>query len=138
MQSQKHFLIKDLANQSGLSTDTIRFYEKKKLVSASFRGANQYRYYDENSLKRIIFIKHCRALDLSLAEIFRLIELEQNPSQSCHEVNQMINNHLTQVTNKIEELIKFKQQLQFLKTSCTSTNKIEQCEILKHLESKNN
>ena len=66
---KKYYLIKDLATLSGLSTDTIRFYEKRKLLHPSFRGDNNYRYYDENILKRIIFIKRCRSLDLSLNEI---------------------------------------------------------------------
>ena len=131
---KKYYLIKDLATLSGLSTDTIRFYEKRKLLHPSFRGDNNYRYYDENILKRIIFIKRCRSLDLSLNEIERLIELEQNPQQSCHEVNNMIDLHIQQTTDKIKELKNFKTQLQSLRSSCNKSNQIMDCEILKRLE----
>ena len=132
---KKYYLIKDLATLSGLSTDTIRFYEKRKpLLHPSFRGDNNYRYYDENILKRIIFIKRCRSLDLSLNEIERLIELEQNPQQSCHEVNNMIDLHIQQTTDKIKELKNFKTQLQSLRSSCNQSNQIMDCEILKRLE----
>ena len=131
---KKYYLIKDLATLSGLSTDTIRFYEKRKLLLPSFRGDNNYRYYDENILKRIIFIKRCRSLDLSLNEIERLIELEQNPQQSCHEVNNMIDLHIQQTTDKIKELKNFKTQLQSLRSSCNQSNQIMDCEILKRLE----
>mgnify|MGYP003564200148 FL=1 len=131
---KKYYLIKDLATLSGLSTDTIRFYEKRKLLHPSFRGDNNYRYYDENILKRIIFIKRCRSLDLSLNEIERLIELEQNPQQSCHEVNNMIDLHIQQTTDKIKELKYFKTQLQSLRSSCNQSNQIMDCEILKRLE----
>lgn len=77
MKNQKYYLIKELSTLSGLTTDTLRFYEKRNLVKPSFRADNNYRYYDENTLKRIIFIKRCRALDISLSEIEHLIELEQ-------------------------------------------------------------
>lgn len=131
---KKYFLIKEFACLSGLSTDTIRFYEKRKLLQPSFRGDNNYRYYDENMLKRIIFIKRCRALDLSLNEIERLIELEQNPQQSCHEVNHMIDLHIQQTTEKIKELNNFKSQLESLRASCNQSTQIMDCEILKRLE----
>lgn len=134
MLKQKKYLIKELAVLTGLTPDTIRYYEKRKLLKPSFRAANNYRYYDENTLKRIVFIKRCRALDISLSEIEHLIELEQIPQQSCQEVNQMIDEHIQQVSDKIKELKKFKQQLQALRASCNQTNKIMDCQILKQLE----
>ena len=67
------YLMKDLVHKTGLSADTIRFYEKKHLLEPSFRGDNNYRYYQDNALKRLIFIKRCRALDISLKEIEYLI-----------------------------------------------------------------
>ncbi|MDM1247274.1 Cd(II)/Pb(II)-responsive transcriptional regulator [Acinetobacter sp. R933-2] len=132
-----HYLIKDLALKTGLSSDTIRFYEKRKLLQPSFRAANNYRYYDENSIKRLIFIKRCRALDISLSEIQTLIELEQNPNQSCEKVNVMIEDHIQQVTDKIDELIKFQSQLIQLRASCPNSQSIHHCEILKQLEAEN-
>lgn len=134
MKNQKYYLIKELSTLSGLTTDTLRFYEKRNLVKPSFRADNNYRYYDENTLKRIIFIKRCRALDISLSEIEHLIELEQKPQQSCQEVNEMIDLNIKQVTDKIEELKTFKTQLQTLRSSCNQANQIDQCQILKQLE----
>lgn len=71
---------------------------------------------------------------MSLNEIERLIELEQNPQQSCHEVNNMIDLHIQQTTDKIKELKNFKTQLQSLRSSCNQSNQIMDCEILKRLE----
>ena len=134
MNTHKYYLIKDLAQKTGLSSDTIRFYEKKNLLKPSFRGHNNYRYYDENTFKRLVFIKRCRALDISLNEIETLLELEQQPSQSCHAVNQLIEQHIEQVTDKIMEFQKFQQQLIQLRASCSTTQSIDSCQILKHLE----
>ena len=66
---------------------------------------------DENTFKRLVFIKRYRALDISLSENEALLKLEQQPSQSCHAVNQVIEQHIKQVTDKIIELQKFQEQL---------------------------
>jgi len=128
------YLMKDLVHKTGLSADTIRFYEKKHLLEPSFRGENNYRYYQDDALKRLIFIKRCRALDISLKEIEYLIELEQKPQQDCSAVNQLIDEHLKQVEQKIIELQKFQIQLQQLRQSCTTQSTIDDCQILRHLE----
>ncbi|RGD93675.1 MULTISPECIES: Cd(II)/Pb(II)-responsive transcriptional regulator [unclassified Acinetobacter] len=128
------YLIKDLVQKTGLSADTIRFYEKKNLLEPSFRGDNNYRYYQDEALKRLIFIKRCRALDISLKEIEYLIQLEQNPQQDCSAVNQLIDEHLKQVEQKIVELKKFQIQLQQLRQSCATLSTIDDCQILRQLE----
>ncbi|EXA65069.1 Cd(II)/Pb(II)-responsive transcriptional regulator [Acinetobacter variabilis] len=130
-----HYLISDIAKKADLSTDTIRFYEKRGLIQPNFRASNQYRYYGDEALKRLIFIKRCRALGMSLKEIEYLIQLEQNPEQDCCEVNQMIDQHLIDISNKIKELQLFKQQLMTLRESCNTPTTINHCQILKTLES---
>ena len=130
-----HYLISDIAKKTDLSTDTIRFYEKRGLIQPNFRASNQYRYYGEEALKRLIFIKRCRALGMSLKEIEYLIQLEQNPEQDCCEVNQMIDQHLIDISNKTKELQLFKQQLMALRESCNTPTTINHCQILKTLES---
>lgn len=134
MKANIHYLMRDLVKRTDLSADSIRFYEKKKLIQPTLRGENNYRYYDDVALKRLIFIKRCRALDLSLKEIEHLIELEQQPDQDCNAVNQLIDHHLEQVDAKIAELQHFQLQLQQLRQSCNTQNTIDHCNILKKLE----
>ena len=129
------YLMKDLVKKTGLSADTIRFYEKKGLIQPTLRGENNYRYYNSNALRRLVFIQRCRALDMTLKEIQALIELEQNPKQDCCAVNELIEEHLIHVQNRIAELQKFQIQLQQLRLSCTSQSTIDDCQILKQLES---
>ena len=135
MHAIQHYLIKEMADKTQLSTDTIRFYEKKQLIQPSFRADNNYRYYDDEALKRLIFIKRCRALDMSLQEISQLLTLTQQPTQGCQVVDQLIEQHIQQVEHKIAELQSFQQQLHELRQSCSSTTTIDQCPILKQLES---
>ena len=135
MKSEKNYLIRDLANKTQLSTDSIRFYEKKQLIQPSFRADNNYRYYDDEALKRLIFIKRCRALDMSLKEIELLIELEQKSDQDYYVVNNVIDEYLKYIESKISELQKFQLQLQQLRQSCSTQTTIDHCQILKQLES---
>lgn len=129
-----HYLIRDLVKKTGLSADTVRFYEKKALIQPTLRAENNYRYYDDDTLKRLIFIKRCRALDLSLKEIETLIALEQQPDQDCQAVNELLDHHLVQIESKIAELQHFQLQLQQLRQSCNARNTIDHCQILKQLE----
>lgn len=128
------YLISEMAKKTGLSTDTIRFYEKKNFIQPNFRASNQYRYYGEDALKRLLFIKRCRALDMSLKEIETLIELEQSPEQECGAVNQLIDQHLEDISKKIKELQIFEQQLRALRDSCNTPTTIDHCQILRTLE----
>ena len=55
-----------LAAKTGLSIQTIRFYERKSLLAAPERTASNYRSYSEDALKQLLFIKQCRALDMTI------------------------------------------------------------------------
>ena len=103
----QHYLIHQLAKKTQLPVDTVRFYEKKHLIIPSYRAENNYKYYDEATLKRLQFIKQCRGLDMSLAEIQQLIDLIKQPQQGCQVVDQMIEQHILQVEkNSIAEVAK--------------------------------
>ena len=107
--------INELSKQSGIHLETIRYYEKMGLMPEPKRLANGYRDYDEASLKQLKFIKTCRALDFSLAEIKFFNEMKTQQSQHC-EVDSMLAKHLVSVEEKIAELTEIKHFLQSLIT----------------------
>ena len=107
--------IHELSKQSGIHLETIRYYEKMGLMSEPKRLANGYRDYDEASLKQLKFIKTCRALDFSLAEIKFFNEMKTQQSQHC-EVDSILAKHLASVEEKIAELTEIKHFLQSLIT----------------------
>ena len=107
--------IHELSKQSGIHLETIRYYEKMGLMPEPKRLANGYRDYDEASLKQLKFIKTCRALDFSLAEIKFFNALKTPQSQHC-EVDSMLAKHLVSVEEKIAELTEIKHFLQSLIT----------------------
>jgi MerR family copper efflux transcriptional regulator len=73
--SMEGYRISDVAEQTGFSTSTLRFYEDVGLISPTARLANGYRRYDERDVHRLLFIARCKRLGLSLEEITGLVEL---------------------------------------------------------------
>lgn len=128
------YLISDLAKQTGLFSDTIRFYEKKGLIQADYCADNQYRYYSQQTLKRLLIIRRCRALEMNLKEIAQLIQLEQHPELDCSAINDLLDQHLQHISQRIAELTAFQQQLTTLRNRCQTNTTINHCAILRTFE----
>jgi Cd(II)/Pb(II)-responsive transcriptional regulator len=128
--------IGELAKATSCSIQTIRYYEKEQLLPSPERSEGNYRIYSTATVTQLLFIKQCRSLDLSLAEIKQLLNLSRSPSSQCSDINQMIDVHIQQVEERIQELRLLQQQLRNLGESCSSDRTIEQCGIL-HLLSAN-
>ncbi len=128
--------IGDLAKRSGCTIQAIRHYEKEQLLVSAQRSEGNFRLYDSTALERLLFIKRCRSLDLALPEIFQLIALNGKPETQCDEINKMVDKHIDQVEQRIDELQNLHQQLALLRGSCSSDRVIEQCGILQNLSSK--
>ena len=125
--------IGELAKSSGCSVQTIRYYEKEGLISAPSRSEGNFRLYDNDTLETLLFIKHCRSLDLTLKEIKQLIQLQSSPDSDCGEVNNMIETHINLVESRIEELKKLHLDLNALRHRCRNPKAIKQCGILEEL-----
>ena len=125
--------IGELAKSTGYPVQTIRYYEKEGLVSSTARSEGNFRLYYHAAIKRMLFIKHCRNMDLSLSDIRQLLALMDSPETHCNEVNQMINKHLEEVELRLVDLHTLRDQLQLLQQSCSKDRTVEECGILKKL-----
>ena len=81
--------IGELAKLTGCSVQTIRYYEKEKLLKSKTRSEGNFRLYDASAVEQLMFIKHCRSLDLALSEVRQLIELNQSYQKEAKEYIQM-------------------------------------------------
>lgn len=126
--------IGQLAKFSGCSIQTIRYYEKEGLLKSPNRSEGNFRLYDEDALKELEFVKHCRSLDISLSDIKTLLDLKNRPQESCSSINNLIANQLNLVNQRIKELRALKSELQIMKKACSSDNTVESCGIMKTLD----
>jgi Cd(II)/Pb(II)-responsive transcriptional regulator len=125
--------IGELAARAGTPVETIRYYEREGLLARPPRSANNYRLYDAASLARLLFIRHCRSLDLTLAEVAALLALRDAPAESCAGVNALLDRHIAQVAQRLHELTQLQSQLSELRGRCHAVHASGECEILRGL-----
>ena len=110
--------------------------KKRSCFNRKARSEGNFRLYDQSAVEQLMFIKHCRSLDLALSEVRQLIDLNQSPGTHCDDVNNMIDNHIEQVEQRMKELEGLRQQLTSLRNSCSNNRTIEECGILQNLSAK--
>ena len=133
MVKEVYLKIGELSKLTGCSVQSIRFYEKKQLLSAPSRSDSNYRLYDKKIMEQLSFIKHCRNLDITLAEIKLLLDLKRSPETQCEEVNELIDEHITQIDLRMNELKKLKASLMKLRSKCSKAQTVKNCGILQDL-----
>lgn len=125
--------IGELAQRTGISIETIRFYEAQGLLPPPARAANNYRVYTPEHVEQLAFIAKCRSLDMAHTEIRRLLELQANPQASCEEINHLLDEHLRHVEARIAELTDLKRQIEAIGQRCTTAASVAECGVLQSL-----
>lgn len=126
--------IGQLASKTGISIETIRYYEKIGLMPAAIRSTNNYRHYAEQHVQQLMFVSHCREINLSLDTIKQLTELFAHPQQDCGQVNAIIDAQISRVNQKIENMLALKDHLSQLRSKCQQHVRVQDCGILNQLK----
>lgn len=124
--------ISQAAKFTGLTSKTIRFYEEKEIIPKARRADNGYRFYTEDQLETLGFIKRARGLGFSLDECKKLLDLQHNPDRASAEVKEKVQENLARVQSQIEHLEDIKSSLMKMSKSCPG-NKGHECPILDEL-----
>ncbi|WP_433381385.1 heavy metal-responsive transcriptional regulator [Streptosporangium sp. CA-115845] len=111
-----------LAARSGLTTKTIRFYEDTGLLPAPPRTPAGYRDYPPQTLTRLTFIRDAQTAGLTLAEIHSVLTIRDSGHPPCQHVTDLIDQHLTQVEQRLAELTHARAALHDLKHRATLTD----------------
>ncbi|MBQ9405781.1 MAG: Cd(II)/Pb(II)-responsive transcriptional regulator [Desulfovibrio sp.] len=126
--------IGELARLTGCQTVTIRYYEQEGLLAKPERTEGNYRIYDAKDVERLRFIRHCRLIGMTLAEIRDMLAFRENPNIDCEWITFLMAKHIEKVDVQIAELTHLKRHLQALLGSCPG-GKGKECGILKNLDS---
>ncbi len=126
-----------LSRATGVDIETIRFYEKSGLLPGPARSENGYRDYAHAHLERLAFIRHGRALDMSLADIGRLLaSLNSRDAAQLSEVDGLVDAQLARVRARLASMRALEQQLVALKSRCDgqhASHGAQGCGILEEL-----
>lgn len=100
-----------VSEQTGLSIDAIRFYEKQRLLDRRPRSEGGFRLFNAQDIERIQFIQRAQQLGFSLPEIRELLLLRRDDGEACSHVRDLLLAKVDTIRNKILELGVLEEQL---------------------------
>lgn len=104
-------LIGDVAERTGLTAPTIRYYESIGLLAPAPRSATGYRRYSDTTVEELRFIRKAQSLGFSLEEIGEILKLSRAGNTPCSHVLDLSRRHLRAVEERIQQLTRFRDQL---------------------------
>ena len=107
----KHFSPRELAELLGVSTDTLRHYERKGVLSPPHRGPNGYRQYAIESLERLQLVRRAMAVGFTLDELAKFLKEKDRGGSPCASVRQLASMKLAEVDERISELKTLRKEL---------------------------
>lgn len=103
--------IGELAQRTGTTTKTIRYYEDIGLLPEPARDHNDYRDYTEDVVDRLDFIRDAQATGLTLTEIASILDLRSQGEATCHHVIDLLERHMTALDKHIKTLRQTRRKL---------------------------
>jgi DNA-binding transcriptional MerR regulator len=104
----------ELAKLAGVSSDTLRHYERKGVLARPFRGANGYRQYPANALQRVRLIRRALAVGFTLDELAAVLSVRDSGGAPCAEVRALAAVKLSEVETRLRELVDLRHELRAL------------------------
>ena len=124
--------IGEAARQSGVSAKMLRHYESLGLLGAVSRSESGYRLYSPADVHTLRFIKRCRDLGFSMAEIAELVGLWQNRKRASSSVKKIAQKHMVELTQRIDAMQSMQRTLTTLLDCCHGDERPD-CPILDDL-----
>lgn len=131
--------IGDVVTKTGLSADTIRYYERERLLPRAPRSSGGFRLFSKSDIADLSFVRNAQALGFSLQEIRELMSLKNAQYPDCARVEKLLEHKISSVRTKIASLRKLERELQRTTVRCQSNlrksaqGKAEDCPALSEI-----
>ncbi len=129
-----HLTRGELARQSEVSLETLRYYEQRGLIPKPPRSHSNYRLYPEEAVRRVRFIKPAQGLGFTLKEIHELLVLRAEKSADCADVLAVAQAKIDDIDAKIHELQAMREALTRVASTCKGRGSLTECPILDALD----
>jgi DNA-binding transcriptional MerR regulator len=123
-----------LAKLAGVNLETVRYYERRRLLPRPPRTASGYRLYQESAVRRLRFIRRSQALGFSLGEIKELLALRTDSDVTCADVAARVAAKVSDIERKLDALKAMKRALTRLVGSCPGGRPSGECVFLAGLD----
>jgi Cu(I)-responsive transcriptional regulator len=110
--------IGELAREAGVGVQTVRYYERRRLLTAAARRASGYREYTPAALERLRFIRRAQELGFTLSEIADLLALRLDPHTTAADIKGRAEQKIGEIDRKLRDLERIRQALFHLASGC--------------------
>lgn len=118
-----------LSRRTDCKIETIRYYERQGLLPEPPRSVGGHRLYKEDHLKRLTFIRRCRNLGFTMAQIRQLLGLVDEHQYSCQDIKTLTMDHVEEIREKIDHLKRLEQALLQMAAECSGES-IPSCPVI--------
>jgi MerR family copper efflux transcriptional regulator len=118
-----------LARAAGVGIDTVRFYERTRLLPRAARTASGYRSYQPADVNRLRFIRRAKALGFSLDEVRDLLALNDGRGSRA-DVKKLAERRLEAIDEAIRDLTRIRGSLAGLVRHCSGHGSVRGCPII--------
>lgn len=125
--------IGDIAKLCGVGVETIRFYEREGIINQPKKGIGTFRFYPDEVIHRVRFVKRAQELGFSLNEVIDLLSLRANEVGSCATVKKKSEQKIFQIKQKIRDLRRIQLALEKVKNNCSQQGPDDKCPVLEIL-----
>ena len=123
-----------LAKQAHVNRETVRYYERRRLLPRPSRSISGYRVFADDAVRRLRFIRHAQELGFSLNEIRELLALRVKSVDTCDRVREQAEAKIVDIKKKIKALQHMNEALSELVSACARRGRTKECPILDSLE----
>ena len=126
--------IGEVVAELGISADTLRYYEKIKLMPKVQRNNGGVRFYSDKDLSRLRFIKRAQKMGFSLEEIAQLLSFRESPQRAKPKVRELAHQKLTEIEEHLTDLSTLRDELRLLTNLCDAS--ADSCPILDKMDNR--
>lgn len=132
------FTIGEVARRAHVGIDTVRYYERNRLLPVPARRTSGYRQYTHADVLRLNFIRRAKDIGFSLSEIRELMALSIDRERGVRGIKQRAQARLAEIDTRIRQLQRVHRGLKALVAACPGHGRLESCPILEALGGEGN
>ena len=124
----------ELAARAAVNPQTLRYYERRGLLSEPVRSPGRYRVYPAEAVQRVRFIRRAQELGFTLAEVEVLLHLAEGGPDSCEKARAVATDKISDLRRRIADLQALMSGLTRLVATCELPQAQRECPILHELD----
>lgn len=127
--------IGEVAERGRVNLQTIRYYERERLLPEPPRLASGYRLYPDQTVRRVRFIKRAQDIGFTLGQIRELLAIRIDTDRNSSEVRALAQAKISDIEGKIQTLHRMKEALARITERCSGCGPASECPILESIDS---